>query len=117
MRFLADESCDFNIVRLLRNKGYDISSVVESHPGAPDEFVINLAKKEERILLTEDKDFGHLVFTKGLPATGVILIRFLPKQRNKIGKAIVNLIKKEQEKLKGSFVVVQAGSVRIRRLP
>jgi len=90
---------------------------VESYPGSPDEFVMDLAKKEERILLTEDKDFGHLVFSKGLPPTGVILIRFLPKERNKIGRVIVNLIKKEQDKLKDSFVVVQGDNIRIRRLP
>jgi predicted nuclease of predicted toxin-antitoxin system len=117
MRFLADESCDFNIVRFLRKEGYDVSSIVESHSGAADEFVISLARKEERILMTEDKDFGHLVFTQGLPATGVILIRFFPKERKEIGKTIVNLIKKEQDKLKNSFVVVQGKSVRIRRLP
>jgi predicted nuclease of predicted toxin-antitoxin system len=117
MRFLADESCDFNIVRILRKEGYDVLSIAESHSGYEDEFIMDLAKKEERILLTEDKDFGHLVFSKGLLSIGVILIRFLPEERSKIGKAIVNLIKKEQDKLRGSFVVIQAENVRIRRLP
>ena len=117
MRFLADESCDFAVVCYLREAGYDVKSIVESYSGSEDEFVINLAKKEKRILLTEDKDFGHLVFVRNIPATGVILLRFAPGERNKIGKKIVDFVKLEGKKIKGSFIVIQPDNVRIRRLP
>lgn len=95
----------------------DIISIIESYPGSEDEFVIKLAKKEKRILLTEDKDFGHLVFVRNIPATGVILLRFAPEERNKIGGKIVDFVKLEGKKIKGSFIVIQPNSVRIRRLP
>jgi len=117
MRFLADESCDFAVVRCLRQAGHDVSSIVESYSGSEDEFVIKLAKKEKRILLTEDKDFGHLVFVRNIPSTGVILLRFSPEERDNIGRKIVDFIKLEGKKLKGSFIVIQPNSVRIRRLP
>ena len=43
MRFLADESCDFAVVRALRAAGHDVKAVVETHRGATDESVIALA--------------------------------------------------------------------------
>lgn len=117
MRFLADESCDFAVVRALRAKGHDVLVVAEVRRGAEDQFVIELAKQEERVLLTEDKDFGRLVYVAGAPRVGVILLRFPAKARKELCEAIVRLIDQQKEKLRGSFVVVQPGRIRIRRLP
>lgn len=75
-RFLIDESCDFAVVRALRAAGHDVAAVVESARGAPDEDVIDLAVRQERILITEDTDFGQLVYAHAHPSGGVILIRF-----------------------------------------
>ncbi|MGH7822318.1 MAG: DUF5615 family PIN-like protein, partial [Candidatus Binatia bacterium] len=58
MRFLADESCDFAVVRALRAAAHDVVAIVETAPGAEDELVMGLALREQRILLTEDRDFG-----------------------------------------------------------
>ena len=60
MRFLADESCDFRVVRALRAAGHDVVAVMEVMPGASDEAVIALAVGERRIFVTEDRDFGQL---------------------------------------------------------
>lgn len=62
MRFLADESCDFAIVRALRGAGHDVLAVAEIAPRAEDPEVVQLAVGEGRLLLTEDKDFGRIVF-------------------------------------------------------
>jgi len=59
MRFLADESCDFAVVRALRGRGFDVIAISETCPGAEDQRVIGLARKEGQVLLTEDKDFGR----------------------------------------------------------
>lgn len=117
MRFLADESCDFAVVRALRAKGHDVLAVSEICRGAEDHYVIALARREERILLTEDKDFGRLVYLAGVPKVGVILLRFPATARRALCNAVVRLVHQWKEKLKGSFVVVQPGRVRIRRLP
>ena len=65
MRFLADESCDFAVVRALRATGHDVSAMVEISPGAEDEAVLAIARSEARVLLTEDKDFGKLAYADG----------------------------------------------------
>jgi predicted nuclease of predicted toxin-antitoxin system len=76
VRFLADESCDFGVVRILRASGHDVLAVPEISPRLLDEDAALWARREQRILLTEDKDFGQLAFASGDPSGGVILIRF-----------------------------------------
>ena len=58
LRFLADESCDFAVVRALRAEGYDVFAVSEVMRRSDDRELIDQAYREKRILLTEDKDFG-----------------------------------------------------------
>jgi hypothetical protein len=54
MRFLADECCDFAVVRSLRADGHDVP-VSEFQHRSVDRQLIELALSTERILLTEDK--------------------------------------------------------------
>lgn len=61
MHFLADESCDFAVVRALCQAGHDVTAIAEISPGVPDEEVAALAEREDRILVTEDRDLGRLV--------------------------------------------------------
>jgi len=115
MRLLADESCDFSVVRALRQAGHDVTAVVESHRGASDDAVIALAISEQRILLTEDKDFGQLVHAAAGPIGGVVFIRFPSLARNGLAATVLELFSKHGEHLVGGFAVVQPGRVRISR--
>ena len=63
------------MIRALRESGYDVLSVSEISPRAEDSGVIEPAVKDKRILLTEDKDFGPLVYAHGQKTGGVILLR------------------------------------------
>jgi predicted nuclease of predicted toxin-antitoxin system len=112
MRFLADESCDFRVVRALRNAGHDVGAVIEISPGLDDAAVMDMAAREGRIFLTEDRDFGQLIYAAAKPAAGVILIRFPSSQRVSLPALMVNVVEKYRERLGGRFVVVQPGRVR-----
>jgi len=115
MRFLADESCDFAVVRALRAAGHNVETVTETCQGAPDEAVTQLSVQTRRILLTEDKDFGQLVYAGSGLSLGVILIRFPGNARQGMVKAILELLERVGDKLQDRFVVVQPGRVRISR--
>jgi predicted nuclease of predicted toxin-antitoxin system len=58
LSFLADESCDFGVVRALRAEGHDVLAVAEMMIRSDDRELIAFAQSQERILITEDKDFG-----------------------------------------------------------
>ena len=117
MRFMADESCDFAVVRALREAGHDVLYISETDPGAEDDAVVARAHAEGRVVLTEDRDFGRLVFAASRPATGVVYLRFPAPARETIGKAVVALVGEKGEALGGSFVTLQPGRARISRLP
>jgi predicted nuclease of predicted toxin-antitoxin system len=117
LRFLADESCDFAVVRTLRADGYDVHAVSEVMPRADDRAVIEQASREQRILLTEDKDFGRLVFASHADSAGVILIRFPGNARQTLAQAIRRVVQEQGERLLGTFVVLQPGYTRISRQP
>ena len=117
MHFLADESCDFAVVRALRAAGFDVLCISESSPRAEDSEVIRLAVREDRILLTEDKDFGRLVYSHGQETLGVIFLRFPTFARRQISRDVVNLVKQQGEKLVGCFITVQPGRIRVSHVP
>src|SRR3990172_10868229 len=115
MRFLADESCDFAVVRALRAAGHDVAAVAEISPRADDEIVIDRAVREQRILVTEDKDFGQLVYADKRSSAGVLFVRFPANARRSLARTVVELVRRKGEKMAGDFVVVQPGRTRVGR--
>jgi predicted nuclease of predicted toxin-antitoxin system len=113
MRFLADECCDFAAVRSLRADGHDVLAVSEFQHRSVDKEVMELALAQNRILLTEDKDFGWLVFAACVDSPGVILIRFPASARGLLAEAVLKLVRRHASQLAGAFVVLQPGAARI----
>jgi len=117
VNFLADESCDFAVIHALRTNGYDVVAVSEVTPRAEDAEVIRLAVHEGRILLTEDKGFGRLVYSHGQKTLGVIFLRFPTFARKQISRDVLNLVKQHGDRLAGAFITVQPGRIRISHAP
>ena len=117
LRFLADESCDFTVVRGLRATGYDVVAISDTARGAADLAVIAQAVAEERIFITEDTDFGQLVYAHAHTSSGVILIRFPAPARGNLVKQVLQLMEQAGDHLKGAFVVLQPERTRIGRSP
>lgn len=112
LRFLADESCDFAVIRALRAAGHDVLSIAEYTSRSDDAELITQAYRERRILLTEDKDFGWLVFVSHANSPGVILIRFPGSARTSLPRSILELVANHSMKLPLSFVVLAPGQIR-----
>jgi predicted nuclease of predicted toxin-antitoxin system len=116
VRLVADENCDFSVVIDLRLAGYDVVSITEQMAGADDETVIDFARSERRLLLTEDKDFGQLVFAAAKQNSGVILIRYPASARSTLSAAVLKLLSDSGESLYSRFAVLEPGRVRVTRL-
>jgi predicted nuclease of predicted toxin-antitoxin system len=116
MRFLADESCDVAVVRALREAGHDVTSVRDTMRGATDQWVLDAALRERRLLVTEDKDFGELVFAGGAAALGVLLLRYPIAARSRVARRVVDFVTVRAAELDGSFVVIEPSRSRVRRL-
>ena len=81
MRWLIDECADAALAELLRRSGHDVVYMSDVAPRAADPEVMNRADRENRLLLTEDKDFGDLVFRQARPVPGIVLVRIDSSRR------------------------------------
>lgn len=116
MKLLADEGVDRQVVEILRETGHDVVYVAELDPGISDEDVLELAKTEQRKLLTSDKDFGELVFRQKLLTNGVILTRLSGLTPDSKAQILVGAIEEHAEDLSPeTFAVVTPGAIRIRK--
>lgn len=75
MKLHADASVKRQLVDALLQAGAVVTSQYEVDPTLDDDTVLALANERDAILLTEDKDFGELVFRRRLYSRGVILVR------------------------------------------
>lgn len=113
MRFLVDECTGPAVALWLRRKNHDVVSVYDEIKGADDKEIIQKACAEDRILITNDKDFGELIFRDKEPHKGVILLRLDDERAaNKI-TVLKRLLEIYPESLAGNFTVVTETIVRI----
>ena len=119
MKFLFDQSADFRLIPHLRQLGHDVQVVSRNYPpGLPDEGVLEIARKEQRILIVADRDFGELIFHQGLAHRGVIFFR-LPgaSLQTKIDQLNTVLTQHSDDLKRGEFLVVTPGQIRIAGRP
>jgi predicted nuclease of predicted toxin-antitoxin system len=113
MRFLVDECTGPRAAEWLMAQGHEVLSAYDHSRGAPDDALLARAAAEDRILITNDRDFGELIFREGRAHRGVIFLRLVDERpANKI-RVLTRLLANHQEQLAGQFVVVTESQVRI----
>jgi len=117
MNFVADESCAMPVIRALREAGHDVVAIAEVARGASDNEVLERATVDKRVLITEDRDFGELVYARGRSSAGVILVRFDGRVRHAKSATVVEAVSKLGTRLGDAFTVVEPGRVRVSNRP
>jgi predicted nuclease of predicted toxin-antitoxin system len=117
MKFLSDQDVYIATVRFLTSLGHDVVTAAQSQLSQADDVdLLVAARKGARILLTRDRDFGSLVFVQGVGA-GVIYLRMLPATIDAVHAELENVLRLYPEhQVLNSFVVVEPGRHRIRRI-
>jgi|SRR6267142_2732003 predicted nuclease of predicted toxin-antitoxin system len=116
MRWLVDECVDAALVAHLQDGGHDAVYMSDVEPRATDVEVMRRAQRDQQLLLTEDKDFGDLVFRRALPVPGIVLLRIDPRQRSLKIARLEAAIARFGEALFGRYTVVEAARFRHRPL-
>jgi len=115
MQLLADESVDYGIIKNLRILNFDVLSIADYSPGIDDKAVLEIAIKTNRLLITEDKDFGELVYRLKMYHKGILLIRMSDLSRSERLKVVPSTIKDFFTKLQNSFSVMTSNGLRIKK--
>lgn len=113
IKFIVDENVGFTVVKYLRDIGFDTKFVSELFPASDDIFIMEKAFQEERIIITNDKDFGYLTFKFNLPALSVILFRFDDESPELKINAIKTILSLPEEKILNHFIVTSENKIRI----
>lgn len=112
---ILDENIDQVLIETLKSYHWEVFSIREHTPGLSEREVINKVREKQGILITEDKDFGELVFAHGFASGGISVI-FLKSEGMHIAKAeemLVKAIKQYRNTADNYFITIDKNKVRV----
>ncbi|MCW5969696.1 MAG: DUF5615 family PIN-like protein [Blastocatellales bacterium] len=115
MRFLVDECTGPKVAAWLRDQGHDVFSIFDEARGVEDDQIIEKAYRENRILITNDKDFGEKIHRERHPHRGIIFLRLADERAIKKIEILGQLLEGYSDRLADQFVVVTETRVRFAR--
>lgn len=113
IKFLADVNIEKPLVDFLSKQGYDIKWIPDYDCEMPDEDLIQLANREKRILITNDKDFGDLIFLQKRMSAGTILFRVKGQNSQDKIKLMKKLLMGYKDKLLNHYIAITKLKIRI----
>lgn len=120
MRILVDNALSPQLAELLTQAGHDVVHLRDRiSVDSPDEKVFDLAKEEERVILSADTDFGAILANRSDSKPSFILLRHdapaMPALQAELLSRVLEIASTDLEI--GSIVSVHRDKVRVRRLP
>ncbi len=117
MKFLLDQDVYALTERFLREQGYDVATASDlGLSRAQDSDLLKVAGEQKRIFVTRDRDYGNLVFVHHA-GSGVIYLKILPSDMDEVHTELRKVLETYgEDELAKSFVVVEKGRHRIRKV-
>lgn len=115
MELLIDECLGPTVARWLKGEGHDVVSIFDAARGMDDAQIFAWAVREDRVLVTADKDFGDLVFRDHRDHRGVILLRLDDMTSANVIRVLSELFAQHGDQIDHHFVVVTETGVRVNR--
>ena len=113
---VVDENIDNYIISRIAASNYQVFSIKDHQPGISDKEVIELTKSENSLLISEDKDFGELVFAHNIQGCSVILIRYEKGDIENIISNILKVLEFHFGKSDNYFYTITKNKIRTRKI-
>ncbi|HEY2294275.1 MAG TPA: DUF5615 family PIN-like protein [Thermoanaerobaculia bacterium] len=119
MRFLADVGISRSTAAELRLGEHDVVHLSEvGLHRLLDEEILRLARREQRVILTFDLDFGDLLAAGAYSLPSVIIFRLQDQTPASVTPKLLSLIAERGREIEeGAIVIVEERRYRLRRLP
>ena len=113
MKLLANENFPLTSVKYLVTKSFDVLAIGIDNLSTSDKEVMEIAIKENRIILTFDRDYGELIFKHNYrPEKGVVYFRLETYNSDEPGKIVEKLLTDKTLDLQRKLTVVTKDSIR-----
>lgn len=107
---------DFGVIARLRADGHAVGAIAELSPSVADDAVLATASDSLAVVLTEDRDFGDLVFRLAHRHCGVVYTRLNHLSRNARLEVVAEAFREHVSEFLGAFTVLSPGKIRIRKM-
>lgn len=115
LTIVIDESADYAIVDQLRANNFIVYAIIDETPSISDKEVLHIATEKNALIITEDKDFGELVFRFQLSHRGILLIRMVSSKSFEKADAVLRAMINHHHELINNFSVLDENKLRIRK--
>ncbi len=112
IKFLANVNVEKPLIDFLIEKGFDIKWVTNIDKRMPDDRVCEIANSEQRVIITNDKDFGEIVFYQKKIVYGIILLRVTGQNSSEKIILLKELLENYMDKITNHFVVLTKKKLR-----
>lgn len=118
-KFIADVHISPLTVKELQKADYSVTRVTDKLPStASDNEIIQLANKEQAVIITQDLDFSAIIAQSGLNSPSIISLRIANARPDIIARILLNVLPFiEDYIIKGSIISIDEYGYRVRRLP
>lgn len=119
MKFLADMGISQTTVHSLKEQGFEVVHIrdINMHRSLDSE-ILTKAKKDNRIVLTCDLDFGALLAASGESYPSVVIFRLEDETPFNMSKRLKQVLAESSEALQsGAIITVEEARHRVRALP
>jgi len=119
IRFIADVNIHKDIILFLRNNEYDVDWIYDIDMKMSDNEILKLSYSENKILLTNDKDFGDLIFNKKHKSRGIIFFRGDEERKDSLKlriESLRELLDFDSDKIYGYYTVITESKIRTIKL-
>lgn len=114
---LANENFPAPAIRKLRAAGVDVVAVGEVMPAASYKAVLEFARREQRWIVTFDRDYGDLIFREGLlPPPAILFFRQEPYPPDRPADLVLAMLSEPQQ-AEGCMVVISERNIRRKHFP
>jgi predicted nuclease of predicted toxin-antitoxin system len=113
---IIDENVGQELIDQLVSIGYEVYSIREHQQGISDKMVIETVKQKKGILITEDKDFGELIFSHGFRDCSVIFLRYNKQELDQVKKNVFKTLEAYYNNQGHYFITITKEKIRIREI-
>jgi len=119
LRLIADVHISPATVAVLEVQGYNILRTTDLLPAtATDVEILELAREQGRVVLTQDLDFSMLVALGNYGLPSLITLRLSSVKPDLVTQKLLDILPTvETQLIEGAAVTINDDSVRIRKLP